>query len=62
MLQAAVMVIGNPTLSVAKVVAGYDELGEWKLQNDSMKMSTDEMPACQMGESRNQIARYIRLT
>ncbi len=52
----------NPTLSVAKVVAGYDELGEWKLQNDSVKMRTDEMLARQVGESRNQIARYIRLT
>lgn len=52
----------NPTLSVAKVVADYDELGEWKLQNDSVKMRTDEMLARQVGESRNQIARYIRLT
>ncbi len=52
----------NPTLSVAKVIAGYDELGEWKLQNDSVKMRTDEMLARQVGGSRNQIARYIRLT
>ncbi len=52
----------NPTLSVAKVIAGYDESGEWKLQNDSVKMRTDEMLARQVGESRNQIARYIRLT
>lgn len=52
----------NLTLSVAKVIAGYDELGEWKLQNDSVKMRTDEMLARQVGESRNQIARYIRLT
>lgn len=52
----------NPTLSVAKVIAGYDKSGEWKLQNDSVKMRTDEMLARQVGESRNQIARYIRLT
>lgn len=52
----------NPTLSVAKVVAGYDESGEWKLQNGADKMRTDEMLARQVGESRNQIARYIRLT
>ena len=52
----------NPTLSVAKVLAGYDELGEWKLQNDSVRIRTDEMLAHQVGESRNQIARYIRLT
>lgn len=52
----------NPTLSVAKVVADYDESGEWKVQNESPKMRTDEMLARQVGESRNQIARYIRLT
>lgn len=52
----------NPTLSVAKVVAAYDESGEWKLQNGADKMRTDEMLARQVGESRNQIARYIRLT
>ena len=52
----------NPILSVAKVVAAYDESGEWKLQNGADKMRTDEMLARQVGESRNQIARYIRLT
>ena len=52
----------NPTLSVAKVVAGYDESGEWKLQNGAGKMRSDEILARQVGESRNQIARYIRLT
>lgn len=52
----------NPTLSVEKVVAGYVESGEWKLWNDSIKMCTDEMLAHQAGESRKQIAQYIRLT
>lgn len=52
----------NPTVSVAKVIADYDESGEWKLKNDAAKMRTDEMLAKQVGESRNQIARYIRLT
>lgn len=52
----------NPTVSVAKVIAGYDESGERKLKNDAAKMRTDEMLAKQVGESRNQIARYIRLT
>lgn len=52
----------NPTVSVAKVIAGYDESGEWKYKNDVAKMRTDEIPAKQVGESRNQIARYIRLT
>ncbi len=52
----------NPTVSVAKVIAGYDESGEWKLKNDVAKMRTDEILAKQVGESRNQIARYIRLT
>lgn len=52
----------NPTLAVAKVVAGYDESGEWKVQNENSNMRTDEILAKQLGESRNQIARYIRLT
>lgn len=52
----------NPTVSVAKVITGYDESGEWKLKNDVAKMRTDEILAKQVGESRNQIARYIRLT
>ena len=60
--QVGTKLMDNPTLSVAKVVADYNESGEWKLQNDSVKVRTDEMLARQMGESRNQIARYIRLT
>lgn len=60
--QVGTKLMDNPTLSVAKVVAEYNESGEWKLQNTSGKMRADEMLARQMGESRNQIARYIRLT
>ena len=54
--------VDNPTLSVEKVVADYDESGKWKLQNESSKIRVDEILARQVGESRNQIARYIRLT
>ena len=54
--------VDNPTLSVEKVVADYDESGKWKLQNESSKIRADEILARQVGESRNQIARYIRLT
>ena len=60
--QVGTKLLDNPTLSVAKVVADYDESGEWKLQNEPVKMRADEMLARQVGESRNQIARYIRLT
>lgn len=60
--QVGAKLMDNPTLSVAKVVATYDESGEWKLQNTSGKMRSDEILARQVGESRNQIARYIRLT
>jgi len=60
--QVGTKLMDNPTLSVAKVVADYDESGEWKLQNEPVKMRADEMLARQVGESRNQIARYIRLT
>lgn len=60
--QVGTKLMDNPTLSVAKVVADYDETGKWELQNDFINMRTDEMLARQVGESRNQIARYIRLT
>ena len=60
--QLGTKLMDNPTLSVAKVIADYDESGEWKLQNVSGKMRADEVLARQVGESRNQIARYIRLT
>ncbi len=60
--QVGTKLMDNPTLSVAKVVANYDETGKWELQNDFINMRTDEMLARQVGESRNQIARYIRLT
>ena len=60
--QVGTKLMDNPTLSVAQVVAAYDESGEWKLQNTSGKMRSDEILARQVGESRNQIARYIRLT
>ena len=60
--QFGTKLMDNPTLSVAKVIADYDESGEWKLQNVSGKMRADEVLARQVGESRNQISRYIRLT
>ena len=57
----------NPTLELNQLVCSYDDLGKWQLgsqqlEKEQPKVRTDEMLARQIGESRNQIARYIRLT
>ncbi len=57
----------NPTLELNQLVCSYDDLGKWQLGSQQLKkeqprVRTDEMLARQIGESRNQIARYIRLT
>ena len=57
----------NPTLELNQLVGSYDDLGKWQLGSQQLKkeqprVRTDEMLARQIGESRNQIARYIRLT
>lgn len=57
----------NPTLELNQLVCSYDDLGKWKLgsqqlEKEKPRVRTDEMLARQIGESRNQIARYIRLT
>ena len=57
----------NPTLELNQFVCSYDDLGKWQLgsqqlEKEQPKVRTDEMLARQIGESRNQIARYIRLT
>ena len=57
----------NPTLELNQLVCSYDDLGKWQLgsqqlEKEQPRVRTDEMLARQIGESRNQIARYIRLT
>ena len=57
----------NPTLEMNQLVCSYDDLGKWQLgsqqlEKEQPRVRTDEMLARQIGESRNQIARYIRLT
>lgn len=57
----------NPTLELNQLVCSYDDLGKWQLGSQQLekelpRVRTDEMLARQIGESRNQIARYIRLT
>ena len=57
----------NPTLEMNQLVCSYDDLGKWQLGSQQLekelpRVRADEMLARQIGESRNQIARYIRLT
>lgn len=57
----------NPTLELNQLVCSYDDLGKWQLgsqqlEKEQPRVRTDEMLARKIGESRNQIARYIRLT
>ena len=59
--------LGNPTLELNQLVCSYDDLGKWQLGSQQLEKEqprgrADEMLARQIGESRNQIARYIRLT
>ena len=53
--------IDNPTLCLHEIKEGVDVDGNWVLKNTKNER-TDERLAKQLGESRNQIARYIRLT
>lgn len=57
----------NPTMECYQLYETYDEKGKWNLESramnsDDTNMRADEIMARQLGESRNQIARYIRLT
>ena len=54
----------NPTLQVYEIKEATDEDGRWMLENSANceKGRADERLAKQVGESRNQITRYIRLT
>ena len=57
----------NPTLELNQLVCSYDDLGKWQLgsqqlEKEQPRVRADEMLARKIGESRNQIARYIRLT
>lgn len=52
----------NPTLHMYKVEEYLDKNGNWILKNNNKNERADEKLSKQIGESRNQIARYIRLT
>lgn len=57
----------NPTLKLNQLVCSYDNSGKWQLgsqqlEKEQPRVRADEMLARQIGESRNKIARYIRLT
>lgn len=54
----------NPTVEVTKLKALYDEEGNWLIGTDDEKKGfrSNEQLAKQVGESVNQIKRYIRLT
>ena len=57
--------LDNPTLELNQMVCSYDDSGKWQLGTQPLekeRVRTDELLARQIGESRNQIARYIRLT
>lgn len=54
----------NPTVEVTKLKALYDEQGNWCIDTDDERkgIRSNEQLAKQIGESVNQIKRYIRLT
>ena len=55
----------NPTLQLAEITCGTDENGCWNVSNTGEKTKlnyANEKLAKQVGESRAQISRYIRLT
>lgn len=55
----------NLTLELNQMICSYDDSGKWQLGSQPLekeRVRTDELLARQIGESRNQIARYIRLT
>lgn len=56
----------NSTLTVTKLEAGYDEQGLWSVYSDQENFKkgerSNEILSKQVGESVNQIKRYIRLT
>ena len=55
----------NPTLQLAEITCGTDENGCWNVSNTGGKTNpnyANEKLAKQVGESRAQISRYIRLT
>lgn len=55
----------NPTLQLAEITCGTDENGCWNVSNTGGKTKpnyANEKLAKQVGESRAQISRYIRLT
>ncbi|WP_328587257.1 ParB/RepB/Spo0J family partition protein [Clostridium sp. Marseille-P2415] len=57
--------IQNPTLQLSEVECGFDGEGIWELRNSETEKEnrySNDTLAKQVGESRAQISRYIRLT
>lgn len=54
----------NPTLQVSEITCGDNEKGEWRITNTGRVISeyANDKLAKQVGESRAQVSRYIRLT
>lgn len=55
----------NPTIQLSEIDCGFDEEGKWGINNtntDKKNKYSNDILAKQVGESRAQISRYIRLT
>ena len=54
----------NPTLQLTEITCGDDEKGEWRITNTGKVISeyANDKLAKQVGETRAQVSRYIRLT
>lgn len=55
----------NPTLQLSEIECGFDDEGIWELRNSESEKEnrySNDILARQVGESRAQISRYIRLT
>lgn len=54
--------LDNPTVVTHRLKSSYDEQGNWCVVQGKSSYRSNELLARQIGESVNQIKRYIRLT
>jgi len=56
--------IDNPTLELGKIDSFINENGEWGIKNSNqpLEVNSNKELARQVGESKAQVERYIRLT
>lgn len=54
--------LDNPTVVIHRLKSNYDEQGNWCVVQGKSSYRSNELLARQIGESVNQIKRYIRLT